>query len=252
MTGQDGAYAFDGLLPGTYLVQEEERADYQRLRPAAGSGYGPFEIASGSEFLNNDFVNQSLATPAFSKAADKSSASTGEIVTYTLTYTNTGSLPIAGPFTIVDNYDQLYVTPVDANGGVDNGDTITWMDSSGLSPGESRTITYTLRVKSDMPEGTTYVKNSASLRWFGGELLSSWNVGVTVDSSGGTISGHKFVGTSSEQHPAGRLDHPALPRRRLDSLPDRHDGCRRLLPVQRLCPTVPTPSPRSRTWPTSA
>ena len=67
------------------------------------------------------------------KSAGGATFSPGDLVTYTLTYTNIGEGP-AENFTIVDDYDQRYVTVEDAAGGVDDGDKITWTIAGPLAP----------------------------------------------------------------------------------------------------------------------
>ncbi|MHB9002621.1 MAG: DUF7507 domain-containing protein [Coriobacteriia bacterium] len=95
------------------------------------------------------------------KTPDKETARPGETVTYTLVYRNLDLAPnsIATNFIITDDFDGRYLTVVDAAGGTVSGSTITWFVPGPLGPGESGTITYRLKVDSDMPIGTTNVDN---------------------------------------------------------------------------------------------
>ncbi len=93
------------------------------------------------------------------KEADGTTFSPGDDITYTLTYTNVGEVPVEN-FTVVDDYDERYVFVVDAAGGVDNGDTITWTIPGPLAKDESGKITYTMRVRGDVPDGTV-IDNTA-------------------------------------------------------------------------------------------
>ncbi len=180
VTGEGGYYSLS-LPPGTYTLTEVLKTDADWKQTAPEGGSFTVTVTSDGEFGPYNFGNVAVlfvTPPTFDKSADKTTAIPGEIVTYTLTYTNKGDADIEAPFEIVDNYDQRYIGPVELNGGVDNGDTITWTDEEPLAPGQSRSITYTMRVHSEMPEGTTLVKNTAVLNWVGGTLTDTWTVSV--------------------------------------------------------------------------
>ena len=103
------------------------------------------------------------------KSADKASAKPGDLVTYTLTYTNTDDpelFPnsVATNFTITDDYDQRYASVVDADGGSVADGMIEWTVPGPLGAGESGTIVYTMRIASEMPTGTTNVDNVVVIR----------------------------------------------------------------------------------------
>jgi uncharacterized repeat protein (TIGR01451 family) len=95
------------------------------------------------------------------KTPNKEMAEPGETVTYTLVYRNLDLAPnsIATNFTITDDFDGRYMTVVDDAGGAVSGSTITWFFPGPLGPGELGTITYRLKVNTDMPVGTTNVDN---------------------------------------------------------------------------------------------
>lgn len=162
-TASDGSYQFSGLLPGTYYVAEENRGGwFMTVGPDA-----PFVISNGVEVAGLTFGNAEEALPftapdlAIEKVADVATADPGQLITYTLTYRNVGE-GVATDFRIVDDFDQRYVTVVDSGGGTVVGGTIVWDLSGPLSAADgAKTITYTVRVLADMPEGSTQVKNVA-------------------------------------------------------------------------------------------
>ncbi|MDI6712103.1 MAG: SdrD B-like domain-containing protein [Anaerosomatales bacterium] len=178
VTGEGGAYSFAGLLPGTYYVAEEQQEGWTQTAAPDGT----FVVTNGTALTDLDFGNQEEFLPFTDtdivKSADKSTAEPGDLVTYTLTYSNIGD-GIIESVRIVDDYDERYMTPVDTAGGTVVDGTIVWIDTVPLGPGESRTITYTMRISEDMPEGTTVLRNVAVINPGGHE--SSWTVRVTVE-----------------------------------------------------------------------
>ncbi|NTW29326.1 MAG: DUF11 domain-containing protein [Coriobacteriia bacterium] len=175
-TGADGKALFSDLKPGTYVLSEVEQAGWFNT---TGLPY-TFTLQSGDAgtILVGNALALGFSDVTLVKSADRTKAKPGDLVTYTLTYTNTEPLTVSG-LTITDNYDQRYMTPVNVAGGIDNGDTIKWVDNTPLKQGESRTITYTMRVKAAMPAGTTHIGNTATITPY--DHQSSWNVDVTVD-----------------------------------------------------------------------
>ncbi len=123
-------------------------------------GYDELEnqVSDSDELTVRTFLPFTPPDLAIDKVADKDSAQPGDVVEYTLTYRNVGQGG-ASDFTIVDNYDERYVTVVDAGGGIVADGEITWSIAGPLLPGESATITYKVKVKSDMPSGSTNVDN---------------------------------------------------------------------------------------------
>jgi uncharacterized repeat protein (TIGR01451 family) len=98
---------------------------------------------------------------AVTKAASVATADAGDLVTYTLEYWNVSG-DSATDFTITDTYDSRYMTVVNAAGGdTSEVGTIVWTIAGPLAVEDGvQTITYTMRVKSEMPSGTTHVKNT--------------------------------------------------------------------------------------------
>lgn len=165
LTDGSGHYEFNGLLPGTYLVQEENRDGWTMTH----SPEGTFVVGNGTDRDDLNFGNTQYAPfteidLAITKRADVEWASPGGVITYTLTYWNNGDEP-ASDFTIVDDYDERYLTVTDSAGGVVSGGKITWSLAGPLSKEDGKkTIVYKLRVASDMPEGTTNLDNTVEIK----------------------------------------------------------------------------------------
>lgn len=109
---------------------------------------------------------------AITKSANKTTADPGELVTYTLTYTNTedpavAPNAIATDFSIEDDFDGRYATVVNAGGGTLSGGKLSWNIAGPVAPGESGTVSYTMRINADMPSGTTNVDNVVVIRLTG-------------------------------------------------------------------------------------
>ena len=117
------------------------------------------EVSDTDELTVEVFLPFTPPDVSLTKEADGTTFKPGDVITYTLTYTNVGDVPV-DDFTIVDDYDQRYVTVEDSAGGVDNGDTITWTIPGPLAKGASGTITYTMRLNSNVADGTV-IDNTA-------------------------------------------------------------------------------------------
>jgi hypothetical protein len=160
MTDGSGMLEFADLEAGDYSVTETLESGWTNTTPLT---QGVTVVAGETAHLWFGNMEESLPFTeldlAITKLADKHTASPGELITYTLTYRNLGELP-AENFTIVDDYDERYVMPVNVNGGTVSGGKITWTIAGPLSSVDSpKTLTYTMRVLSVMPAGTTNVDN---------------------------------------------------------------------------------------------
>ena len=98
----------------------------------------------------------------------------GDILTYKIKVCNND--PTIDP-KIVDNYDQNNLTIIDADGGVDNGDTIVW--DHVVIPGQD-CVSYTVTALVDdcVPNGTI-IKNKAKV-YYESTLVDSITIGTTV------------------------------------------------------------------------
>ena len=100
---------------------------------------------------------------AIDKKADKTEAEAGDTVKYTLTYENVSeeASAAAEDIKIVDDFDERYVTIVDAAGGVVEDGTITWEIDGPLYPEDGpQTITYSVRISEDLPDDVRVVRNT--------------------------------------------------------------------------------------------
>lgn len=176
VTGEGGAYAFVGLPPATYMVEEVQQTGWTQTDGPVGSVTisGSSQQVLGLNFGNTQLAPFTEPNTSIDKRADVTLAEPGDVVTYTLTYANTGDSDIP-TVTITDDYDERYMTPVDVGDGVVADGAITWVRTD-VKVGEERTITYTLRVSSDMPTGNTVVDNTAVIEPFGD--TATWQITV--------------------------------------------------------------------------
>jgi PKD repeat protein len=111
------------------------------------------------------------------KSASPNPVQLGGTLTYIVTVTNTGGANAAG-VTIVDDYDQTVLTIVNAGGGIDDGDTITWDGGITIPAREQISYTITATVSSTARRGSTFY-NAANVTC-GEEVSDSITMGTTV------------------------------------------------------------------------
>ncbi|MHB1135420.1 MAG: hypothetical protein ACYC1X_01335, partial [Coriobacteriia bacterium] len=150
-----------GELTASYTLTHTEAGVYDNVAVV--------EVMDNEESTDTDSDDESVEVEPFlpftepdlaiTKSVDKATAQPGQLLTYTLTYWNIGEAD-AYDFTITDDFDQRYVTVVNAAGGVVSDGKIVWTLEGPLSEADGKqTITYTVRVISTMPVGTTNVDN---------------------------------------------------------------------------------------------
>jgi uncharacterized repeat protein (TIGR01451 family) len=94
------------------------------------------------------------------KTADKTEAVAGDSVVYTLTYENLGP-GVASDITIVDDFDERYVTVTDAGGGTVADGKITWNISGPLYAEDgAQKISYTVKIDPDLSESVKIIRNT--------------------------------------------------------------------------------------------
>ena len=165
MTDADGHLHFGALVPGEYTVTETLQEGWTNTTPLAQVATVVEEPTAELWFGNvEEFLPFTELDLAITKSVNKATADPGELLTYTLTYWNTSDV-VAYDFTITDDYDQRYVTVVNAAGGTVADGKIVWTLAGPLDKADGKqTITYTVRVVNDMPDGTTNVDNVVVIR----------------------------------------------------------------------------------------
>jgi protocatechuate 3,4-dioxygenase beta subunit len=160
LTDENGMLEFTGLAPAEYTITETLKDGWVNTTPLTQKGTVVDGETTEVWFGNiEEFLPFTELDLAITKVADRDSAAPGALVTYTLTYWNNGELA-AENYTIVDDFDERYVTVVDANGGVVSGGKITWTMAGPLALEDGKqTLTYTVRIDDDMPDGRTNVDN---------------------------------------------------------------------------------------------
>jgi len=160
MTDQNGYIVFDDLKPGDYSAAETLQEGWVNTTDLEQD----VTVISG-ETVHLWFGNIDEALPfteidlVITKKADVETAEEGDIVTYTITWWNDGATP-AEDYTIVDDFDERYVTVIDAAGGTVAGGKITWTFAGPLAKEDGKqTATYKVRINAEMPDGTTNVDN---------------------------------------------------------------------------------------------
>ena len=128
----DGTYHFTGLVPGTYVVKVATAdTDLPPNLSASTSQYTGVVVTAGQTDNTRDFPFVAGTAPLV-KAVDKANAMAGDILTYTLTPTYTGSSLLTGVQVIDDvpsgtSYVNPSASPTPAsqpaNGGTGN---VTW------------------------------------------------------------------------------------------------------------------------------
>jgi len=160
-TGTDGTLGFGDLNPGTVIITETMQDGWKSTTGISEEA----QIVAGQTthvwFGNaEDFLRFTELDLAITKVADDHTVDEGQLVTYTLTWWNLMTEEDAIDYTIVDDYDERYLTIVNANGGTVAGGKITWTFAGPLSAAMGKqTLSYTARVIADMPDAVTNIDN---------------------------------------------------------------------------------------------
>lgn len=191
------------LLPGeekTLTLSVALDASVTNVATAVGIDPHQREVTASDNETVEVFLPFTPPDLSLAKSADKSTAKPGDLVTYTLVITNVGQGASQG-YTVVDDYDQRYVTEViDAGGGDVDTSTgkITWEIAEPLAPGASKTLTYTVKISASMPAGTTIVRNTAvaidPTDEVPGNNVDTWEVKVAVSEPFLPFTGVEYYG----------------------------------------------------------
>jgi len=105
-----------------------------------------------TEHYQEHMVSVTAPNLVVTKVDTPDPVNSGSILTYNINVTNNGNEDATG-VVVRDDYNEGNLSIIGADGGYDNGDTITWHIST-LSPGDYMVYTVTARVKSVISNGT--------------------------------------------------------------------------------------------------
>jgi uncharacterized repeat protein (TIGR01451 family) len=113
---------------------------------------------------SNQVTTAVNAVPSLSlvKAVDKAVASPGELLTYTLTYTNSGNADATG-VSIQDLLPARTTFVSVSVGGIYSAGGVTWNIGTVAALGGTGTVSFIVQLDSVFPNGTTHVFNSATI-----------------------------------------------------------------------------------------
>lgn len=146
---------------------------------------------------------------AESAVTSSNPAEAGGTITYTLTYFNNGDAD-ATQATIVDNYDEVYLSVADAGGGVviDNPGEIRW-DIGTIPVGGSGSVSYSVVINSAMPYGITYITNQSAVDSFEDDANNEDNfdtISVGVYRPFPVVSGAGYSSSHSSSSASPKLE----------------------------------------------
>ncbi len=98
VTGIDGSYGFTDLLSGTYSISETQPAGYKDGKDTLGNiggivgddSFTNIVLQQGADGIQYNFGERVIAEVGIEKVVDLAEVGGGDLVTYTLTVTNTG------------------------------------------------------------------------------------------------------------------------------------------------------------------
>ncbi len=113
-----------------------------------------------------------------SVASSHNPVSPGETITYTLTYINNGDAD-ATQVMIIDDYDEAHLSIIDTGGGIiiDNPGEIQW-DIGTIAVGGSGSVSYSAVIDPEVPYGTTYLTNQATIDSFEEDFNNEDNIEI--------------------------------------------------------------------------
>jgi uncharacterized repeat protein (TIGR01451 family) len=154
-----GTVSWDNLVPGTYTVTETSPGSAWTVAPGLSQDVTvPADGGTATATFTNTRL---LAGLQIVKSVTPASADPGDVVAYTIAYTNIGTMDLTG-VTITDTPDWTYVASALANGTTYTSGDIVW-NIGALATGASGTVTYqaTLEGEDAFDLGQTPVDNLA-------------------------------------------------------------------------------------------
>jgi uncharacterized repeat protein (TIGR01451 family) len=151
-------------------------------------------VSDGTQAVSSNSVTVLVSTAAnltLTKGVDKAQAGPGDTLTYTISFTNNGGVPIAnGSLFDVIPPGTLFVDAT--NGGQLSGSTLVWTFSS-LAPGMGGVVSFRVRVQNDVVPGTV-IRNQAQLAVVAqGTVLTSNAALTTIAQQGVSLTLAKAV-----------------------------------------------------------
>ncbi len=154
LTDQNGSYLFKGLTPDLYTVETIEVPE--GYKPA-----GSIQVDAnrrGQAVLNVDLKLERAVDIKVTKSVDKTLATRGDLLTYTISYLNTG-----GPISDAELIDELppnLVLVQASDGGRLEGGVVRWT-LGGIPTGGSGDVKLVVRISDTAPE--TFVLTNVAL-----------------------------------------------------------------------------------------
>lgn len=158
-TDLNGEIIFAELAPGSYRAVETLQEGWDNTTALQQDVTISENETSDLWFGNVEYLPYTELDLAITKKASTPSVGAGDVVTYTLTWWNNGDLA-ATDYTIVDDFDERYVTIVDAAGGTVANGKITWHFAGPLSSEDgAMSLSYKVRIAADVPDSVSAVDN---------------------------------------------------------------------------------------------
>jgi uncharacterized repeat protein (TIGR01451 family) len=186
-TGSDGNVVFSDLLAGTYSVKETPQAGWTNTTELCQHA-----TLNEAETATLDFGNRELIPDiTVTKTASPTAGAISTNVTFTITVTNTGELPL-DPVKVVDTIpDGMTYIPAGTSPAPDsaihNGSgtwTVTWNNVTSLDPGDSTTIYLMAQTNGDVLGTLTNSVTATGTPPFGGDVQDTDTANVYVYHAG--------------------------------------------------------------------
>jgi uncharacterized repeat protein (TIGR01451 family) len=186
-TGSDGNVVFSDLAAGTYSVRETLQAGWTNTTELCQQATINYGETATLDFGNREFKPDIDVT----KTASPTSGAISTNVTFTITVTNTGELPL-DPVRVVDTipdgmtYISAGTSPA-PDSAIHNGDgtwTVTWNNITSLAPSNSTTIYLMAQINGDVLGTLTNSVTATGTPPFGTDVEDTDTANVRVYHAG--------------------------------------------------------------------